>query len=183
LVSLASELGQVGGRAERAVNPLTVGDAHERILAVMADPRSRVVVALENDLPVGMAIMTVTAPDPLSVGQVLDVTHLIVSRTRRHHGIGHALMAAASDFAAERHVDHVAVSIFPSLRDTIRFFARLGFAPMAVRRIAPVSVLRRRVGIDAGAPSGTDALRRRARILRPAPAQRARSAPSERVES
>jgi GNAT superfamily N-acetyltransferase len=183
MLVLANELGEVGGRAERAVNPLTIVDARERILAVMVDPWCRVVVALGGDVPVGMVIMRVNMPDPLSEGQVVDITNLVVSRACRHHGVGHALMAAAADFASERHIDHVAVSIYPSLRDTIRFLARLGFAPMAVRRIAPVSVLRRRLGVEAGAQSGTNAVRRRARILRPVPPQSVRRGSTERVDS
>jgi hypothetical protein len=92
-------------------------------------------------------------------------------------------MAAAADFATERHIDHVAVSVYPSLRDASRFYARLGFAPVAVRRIAPVAVLRRRLGGEPNTPMLIDLARRRTRLIRPVPPQRGRRAAAERVES
>jgi hypothetical protein len=102
---------------------------------------------------------------------------------KRHHGIGHALVAAAADFASERHIDHVAVSVYPSLRDANRFYARLGFAPVAVRRIAPVAVLRRRLGSDPTGAMVSDAAVRRTRLLRSVQPQRIRRVASERVDS
>jgi hypothetical protein len=37
------------------------------------------------------------------------------------------------------------VSVTPTSRDANRFFARLGFAPLVIRRVAPLSVVRRRL--------------------------------------
>jgi GNAT superfamily N-acetyltransferase len=183
LVALWDELRQVGGRAERAVNPLTAVDVRDRLLEVLNDPMCRVVLACVDDRPVGMAVLQVTRPDPLSDAQLIKVVHIVVSRTERHRGVGHALISAAADFATERHVDHVSVGVYPSLRDANRFYARLGFAPVAVRRIAPVSVLRRRLGSDGTIAGAGDAVRRRTRIGRPVPRQRARRVMSERIES
>jgi hypothetical protein len=39
----------------------------------------------------------------------------------------------------------VVVSVHPASREANRFFARLGFAPLAVSRIAPTAVIRRRL--------------------------------------
>jgi GNAT superfamily N-acetyltransferase len=183
LLGLWDELRQVGGRAERAVNPLTAVDVRERLAQVLDDPTCRVVLACSDGTPAGMAVLRIVRPDPLSDAQLVQVAHLVVSGTKQHHGVGHALVAAASDFATERHVDHVAVSVYPSLRDASRFYARLGFAPLAVRRIAPVSVLRRRLDNDSTMPLLGDAVRRRTRLIRPVPPQRARRSTIERVES
>jgi GNAT superfamily N-acetyltransferase len=183
LLTLWDELRQVGGRAERAVNPLTAVDVRARMLEVLADPMCRVVIAASDGLPAGMAILQVTRPDPLSDAQLIKVAHIVVSRANRHRGVGHALISTAADFAAERHVDHVAVSVYPSLRDANRFYARLGFAPVAVRRIAPVSVLRRRPGSEWAMTNIGDAMRRRTRIGRAVPPQRIRRRASERIES
>jgi ribosomal protein S18 acetylase RimI-like enzyme len=120
----------------------------------------------------------------LSDAEIVHMSHLVVSRANQHRGVGHALVAAATEFAVERHVDHVAVSVYPSLRDASRFYARLGFAPLAVRRIAPVSVLRRRLENDKAVALGVDGVRRRTRIMRPVPPQRTRRVPTgERVDS
>lgn len=183
LLSLWDELRVVGGRAERAVNPLTAVDVSDRLVEALVDPQCRVVIACADDQPAGMAVMRVTRPDPLSDNQLVYVAHIVVSRAKRHRGVGHALIAAAADFATARHIDHVAVSVYPSLRDASRFYARLGFAPVAVRRIAPVVVLRRRLGNDPNTSIVVHAARRRTRLLRPVPPQRSRRASGERVDS
>jgi GNAT superfamily N-acetyltransferase len=183
LVALWDELRIVGGRAERAVNPLLAADVRDQLVAALADPQCRIVLACAEDEPAGMAVMCVSRPDPLSDIQLVNVAHIVVSRGKRHRGIGHALIAAGADFATERHIDHVAVSVYPSLRDASRFYARLGFAPVAVRRIAPVAVLRRRLGNDPNSSVLVDAARRRTRLMRPLPPQRIRRAAGERVDS
>lgn len=183
LLALWDELRQVGGRAERAINPVAAGDVRERLLEVLSLPECRVELACVAGTPAGMAVMRISRPDPLSDSQVVHVAHLVVSRNYRDHGVGHALLAAASDFASEHHLDHVAASVYPSLREASRFFARLGFAPVAVRRVVPVSVLRRRLGRDVTTPLFGDAVRRRTRLMRPVPPQRVRRAGAERIES
>jgi GNAT superfamily N-acetyltransferase len=185
LISLWNELRTVGGRAERAVNPLAATpDIQPLLESVLQDPACRVVLACDDhDEPAGMAVLNVTRPDPLSETHLVQFALLVVSRGKQHRGVGHALIAAAVDFAAERHADHVAVSVYASLRDANRFYARLGFAPLAVRRIAPVGVLQRRLGSDR-TPIFVDGVRRRSRVMRPIPPQRARRGnTTERVET
>jgi GNAT superfamily N-acetyltransferase len=182
LQSLWDELRQVGGRAERAMNPSSPIDIRDQLLRVLDDPICRVTLATADDEPVGMSVMRVTQPDPLSDATVVYVVHLVVSRTSRHRGVGHALLAAAADFAAERHVDHVAVSVYPSLRDASRFYARLGFAPVATRRIAPVAALRRQLGREASLSPAGELVRRRTRLARPVPPQRARRSNPEKLQ-
>jgi GNAT superfamily N-acetyltransferase len=174
LLALWDELRQIGGRAERAVNPIVATDARDRFAEVLLDPACRVEIACVDGAPAGMAVMKIARPDPLSDAQLVHVAHLVVARNRQQHGVGHALLSAAADFAAENHLDHVAASVYPSLRDASRFFARLGFAPVAVRRVAPLAVLRRRLGRDSATPLLGDAVRRRTRLIRPVPPQRVR---------
>ena len=114
LLALWDELRQVGGRAERAVNPITAVDVRDRLGEVLLDPQCRVVLACAADQPVGMAILCVVRPDPLSEGRIVQIAHLVVSRGQRHRGVGHALVSAAADFATERHIDHVTASAYSS---------------------------------------------------------------------
>ncbi|HEX3898640.1 MAG TPA: GNAT family N-acetyltransferase [Mycobacteriales bacterium] len=172
LMDLWDELRQVGGRGERANNPVSTIDVRERLEAVLASPSYRIVLASLEDAPAGMAVLQTTRPDPFADSRVLNIAHLVVSRTAQHRGVGHALLKTAVDFATEKRLDQVSVSIYPSLREASRFFARLGFAPAATRRVAPVSLLRRRLGADAGVPA--DAMRRRTRLVRSVPSPRAR---------
>jgi len=178
LASLWRELRQVGGRAERAVNPVAIPDIEQRLAATIQDPDCRVVLATAEGQPAGMAVLRVACPDPLSSSQVVQVVHVIVADGQRRRGVGHALVSAAADFADERQVEHLTAGMYPSLRDASRFYARLGFAPVLVQRVAQVAAVRRRLGADAHVRA-EDVVRRRSRLRRPVPPQR----PAARVAS
>jgi GNAT superfamily N-acetyltransferase len=195
LVGLWGELKHVGARAERAVNPMSVPDVSARLAEAISSDDCRVIVAVADDQVAGMAVLREMRPDPLSLHRVVQVSHVVVSAGKRRRGVGHALLAAAADFGDERQIEHVAAGVYPSLRDVSRFYARLGFAPVMVHRVAPVTVLRRRLG---GRPAGSsmpttaaaeaalgrvdDLVRRRTRLRRPVPAQRAKARQAERTD-
>jgi GNAT superfamily N-acetyltransferase len=178
LVGLCDELRQVGGRAERAVNPVLLPDVAEQLRHVIGRPHCRVVLACCGPDPAGMAVLRVIRPDPLSPSRVVQVSHVMVASGMRRRGVGHALIAAAADFATEQQIEHVAAGLYPSLRDAGRFYARLGFAPVLVQRVAPVAVVRRRLGADM-VPTRHELMRRRGRVRRPVPAQRTTAAVAE----
>jgi GNAT superfamily N-acetyltransferase len=183
LVSLCNELRLVGGRAERAVNPVTLPDMTERLLEAVASAHCRVVLACSEGEPAGMAVLRAIRPDPLSASRVVQISHVVVAHGKRRRGVGHALVAAAADFADELQIEHVAAGLYPSLRDASRFYARLGFAPVLVQRVAPVAILRRRLGGEGATAARVDDLvRRRTRLRRPVPSQRATVKVRERVE-
>jgi GNAT superfamily N-acetyltransferase len=182
LVGLWRELRDVGGRAERAMNPTSVADIGERLRSAIATPHCRVVLALADAEPAGMAVLRVVRPDPLSDSKVVQIAHVVVQPGKRRRGVGHALVAAAADFAEERGLEHVAAGVYPSLREASRFYARLGFAPVVLQRVAPVAIVRRRLGTDTGAFRFDDVVRRRSRIRRPVPPQRAKSPAGQRVD-
>jgi predicted N-acetyltransferase YhbS len=172
LVALAKELRQMGGRAERAVNPTATSDLAERLAAALDNDKCRVVLACAGEEPAGMAVFRAIRPDPLSDSLVLQISHLIVAGGKRRRGVGRALVGAALEAADALGIEHVGVGLYPSLRDASRFYARLGFAPVAAQRIAPVAILRRRLGGESGQLRIDDLVRRRTRIRRPVPAQR-----------
>ena len=171
LATLWRELRQVGGRAERAVNPVAVNDIEQRLCATIEDPDCRIVLATVDGAPAGMTVLRVACPDPLSCSQVVQLMHVIVANDSRRRGVGHALVAAAADYADERQVEHLTAGMYPSLRDASRFYARLGFAPVLIQRVAPVAAVRRRLGADAHVRAD-DVVRRRTRLRRPVPPQR-----------
>jgi GNAT superfamily N-acetyltransferase len=183
LLALWDEWRESEGRTARAVNPSRTLDVHDRLGSLLADPECRVVLACAGGVPAGMAIMRVARPDPLSESELVYMPHLVVSRANRRQGVGHALIAAAADYAATLHLDNVAVGVYPALRETNRFYARLGFAPALVHRVAPVSVLRRRMAAGAVTPVFADAMRRRTRLAGSMPMPSVRRQAKERVES
>jgi GNAT superfamily N-acetyltransferase len=164
----------VGARTERAVTPLVVSDVDACFVEAINSDDCRVILATDGDEPAGMAVLRDHRPDPLSPRRVVQVSHVVVAPKKRRHGVGHALFAAAVEFADECQLEHVVVGVYPSLRDASRFYARLGFAPVLVQRVAPVSVLRRRLGTGLAPALGV--------LRRPVPAQRARARLGERAE-
>jgi len=117
-----------------------------RYLDALNDPDRHLVVAVtEDDAKLGMALFTIAPANALLDTPALHVSHAVVADRHKRRGAGRALVAAAATFAEEHGLDQVVVSVHPGSRDANRFFARLGFAPLAVRRVAPTAVVRRRL--------------------------------------
>lgn len=182
LVALTNEMRSVGARAERAVNPINTSDVAVRLTDAIAARGVSVLVASIDETPVGMAVCRAVHPDPLSDSRVLQVSHVVVARAHRRRGVGHALLGAAVEIADAQHLEHVAIELYPSVRDASRFYARLGFAPVTVQRVAPLGVLRRRLTGDTPTMRVDDLVRRRSRVRRPLPGQRAMSRTTEPVD-
>ena len=122
----------------------------QRYCEAIADPDRHLVLAVdgkegEPEVALGMALLTVSTANALVDLPAVHMSHAVVADRHRKRGAGKALVAAAAAFAEERGIEQLVVSVHPGSRDAARFFARLGFAPQAVRRTAPVSVVRRRL--------------------------------------
>lgn len=128
--------------------------AEERYLVAVAHPDTRLVVAVDDSdgRVVGMALLATGPFSSLVDTPCVVMSQVHVTAGARRRGAGRALVVSAAQFAEERGADAVSVSVPPQSRDSQRFYARLGFAPLVVRRVAPLPVLRRRLGVDAVAP-------------------------------
>jgi ribosomal protein S18 acetylase RimI-like enzyme len=136
-----------------------------RYLDALADPDRHLVIAVaEDDSALGMALFSVAPANALLDTPALHVSHAVVADRHKRRGAGKALVGAAAAFAEERGLEQVVVSVHPGSRDANRFFARLGFAPLAVRRVAPTAGLRRRLHA-ADARAVEHVVRRRPRRL------------------
>ena len=141
--------------------------AAERFAAVIADPHQRLLVAEDPEGLAGMVLCSIGTSSTLATAPAVVLSHLTVAANSRRAGVGRVLVAAATQWAAECDVDHVRVAVYASSREANRFFARLGFAPVSVNRVAPVAGLRRILGAEvpaAQADSGDVARRRRLRL-------------------
>jgi ribosomal protein S18 acetylase RimI-like enzyme len=130
--------------------------------ALVCPDRHLVLVVGACDEPLGMALFTVSSASPLLDVPALHMSHAVVADRYRRRGAGKALVAAAAAYAEERGLSQLVVSVQPGSRESNRFFARLGFAPLAVRRVAPVTAVRRRLA-QAELGSSEVAARRRHR--------------------
>ncbi len=165
LLAMWAELRDLGGRVDRLM-PSPDDDAlRARLASVGDDPSSRAVVAVVDGVVAGMALLTEAPYAPLFEQRAVHAHYLHVRDGFRRRGVGKALMAAAAGWADEVGAEHVMTSVLPQLRETQRFYARLGLTPVVVRRSAPVSVLRRRLA-PSGAATVTGELLARRRSLR-----------------
>jgi GNAT superfamily N-acetyltransferase len=156
---------RAGNSRTRETNPGPV-DPAAKFQALIDDANRRVAVAIVDDTIEGFAVMSVSTLGPLSDTRAVQLTHVVVENGRRRRGVGQALVAAAAAFAEEVGAEHVAVSVYPHLREANRFYARLGFSPLVVRRVATVASLRRRLASGEHPVATLDEVARR-RIVAP----------------
>jgi ribosomal protein S18 acetylase RimI-like enzyme len=147
LTALAAEYRDSIGRTYRLARP--AADARGRYERLLADSAHRVVVAVDERTAevVGMAVFGVDVVSTLADVPSIYVSNLLVAPQHRHRGAGRALLAAAVSYADELGLDYVIAGVATGGREANRFLARLGFAPLVLRRIAPVSALRRTLGL------------------------------------
>lgn len=135
-----------GGPRVRCTPAVAQALLETRYREALADDARHLVVAIDGGgEAIGMALLTIASANPLIDCPAVHMSHAVVSDRHKRRGAGKALVAAAAAFADERGLEQLVVSVHPGSRDANRFFARLGFAPLAVRRVAPVGVVRRRL--------------------------------------
>lgn len=179
LVALLEELTTLGprrpGRVPRSA-PQERAELEERFVAAMADPDQRLLVVVAGREVVGMTLLVLEAASRLVAVPLVTMGHVMVAESYRGRGAGRALLAAALAFGEERGVEAVAVDVYPTHRETNRYYARLGFAPVVTRRVAALATLRRQLGHREAVPEAAVAERRRMRMRVRARAVRARAA-------
>lgn len=147
LISLSVENGvadHVGRRGRRDSDALA-----DRYVSLLSDLDRLVLVAIDEATAqlVGYAVMLEERVGVLAPTATLYISHLLVAPSFRKRGAGRALLTGAVRHAEDREIDHVVVGVQAGARDANRYLARLGFAPLVVRRIASVGTLRRSLGI------------------------------------
>lgn len=152
-------LGALGARQFHADTIAHLGERFATILS--ADDRSVLVAVDDLHEVVGLLVLAEDEVGAVTPVPVLHASHLVVAAGHRRRGVGRALLAATVHLADQRGIEHVVATAVTGSRDANRYLARLGFAPLVVRRIATTSTLRRSLGIADG--SDRLALLRRAR--------------------
>jgi ribosomal protein S18 acetylase RimI-like enzyme len=134
------------GRGARNADTTTLAD---RYASLLGDPDRLVLVAVEEEREelVGFTVLLEENVGVLAPTCTLYVSHLLVAPSYRRRGTGRALLTGAVRHAEDREIDHVVVGVQSAARDANRYLARLGFAPLVVRRIASVATLRRSLAI------------------------------------
>ncbi len=132
----------------------------QRFSALIASARRTVLTAFdEADQLVGFVVVLEDEVAPIDPTPVLQVGRLMLGAGAQQEAIGRSLLAAVVRLADEREIDHVVATATYQSRDSNRYLARLGFAPVAIRRIASTSGLRRSLGVG-DVPDRVEARRR-----------------------
>ena len=139
--------------------------AHRFTEIISEGARTLLVAVDEVGAMVGLLVARDDEIGAIDLTPVLHVTHLMVAPKQRRRGVGRLLLTAAVHLADERGMDHILATAGSGSREANRYLARLGFAPLVVRRIAATSVLRRALRM-AEAPERTAAAPERMAVLR-----------------
>lgn len=122
--------------------PAGMDEVRRAVDRIGDDPHQRLVVAVADDQPVGVAHLRLAPVSPIHGEDAVHVGYLHVLSRCRHRGLGKQIMEAAADWAEESGTKHVVASVAATSRDSNRFLARLGMAQVAVVRATTVSALR-----------------------------------------
>ena len=131
-----------------SVEPLGTSpqDACSEALAQFeTDESSRIVVAEADGEIVGCGFLRVGMVSPVAGDRVVNVSHLQVDSDYEGKGIARSLVEAALTWAEQLGVGTIVVATAASNRESNRFLARLGLAPMANLRGSSVAALRARL--------------------------------------
>lgn len=146
LEEMWAELRDTGGRFGRAM--AEVAEARGQLAKLIDEPAGRLLVAVIDGEPVGMAYVLRQPLVPLQAAEAVHIGYVHVRPEHRRRGIGRSLVVAVLDYADAIGAKDVSVAVDPTLRDANRFFARLGLRPLMMYRSASTSVLRRRLAAD-----------------------------------
>ena len=165
VLAMWQELRQNTGRGGTLAPVPSETRLREVVAELAGDDSNRAVVAALDDQVIAMAMFSARPLGPFQETRVVQIDYLHVRPAFHRRGAGRALVAAAAAYADEIGSEHVAVNVLPQVREANRFYAKIGFTPLVVRRVASVSTLRRSLGLEPpvrGARAGLLARRRSA---------------------
>ena len=108
----------------------------------------RLLVAWDGDDAVGITMVTMADVGTWTELSAVQLSGLHVLAKARHRGVGKALLNAALVCADNWGCANLVVTVPPASREANRFFARLGFAPIATKRIVDTEALRRVIATE-----------------------------------
>ncbi len=128
--------------ADRPSREPSLDPIRRAIRRVHTEPSERLLIAVLDDTPVGVAHLRRAPLSPIHDDEAVHVGYLHVLSGHRRRGIGKQLLEAAADWAEEKDSTHIVASVAATARDANRFLARLGLTQVAVVRASTVAQLR-----------------------------------------
>ena len=152
------------GRQEtaRLGRPSTSAEqAAPRLAEAISSGQIEVLLARREGRPVGFLILTEGPPTFLTDQPAICIDQIFVTPGARRHGVARAMLSQVAGRAEHSGAEQIVSSVTPWARDTHRFFARLGFSPLMVRRSVSPATLRRRLSGELHRGALEDLLSRR----------------------
>lgn len=139
----------------------------ESIRSALSRPQMLAFVGFCDGRPAGYVVVDDCSLNPFSESSCLCIEQIYVRQDDRGVGVARALMQAVATFADLQGATEVACMVPSNVRDAHRFYARLGFTPLTVRRVASTAALRRKLaGDQVGPRHALDQVLLRRRIAR-----------------
>jgi GNAT superfamily N-acetyltransferase len=132
--------------ARPSVSTLQLGP---RLAEALAAGQIEVLLARREGRPAGFLILREVPPTLMLEKPSISIDQMFVVPEQRRHGVARAMLAQVASRAELTGAEQIVTSVTPLARDTHRFFARLGFSPVIVRRSVSPATLRRRLGGEA----------------------------------
>lgn len=149
-------------RIEQGAPPESVSrDAEARVAAALERDGVTILLAESAGEAHGYIALLETRLTALSETPSIWVDQLYVVPTARRNGTARALLAAAARVAEDRGAEQIGACVPAQARETNRFFARLGFHSVVVRRVTSTGALRRRLGAPQERSALEEVLQRR----------------------
>ena len=151
------------------------GQIGPRLAEAVAAGQIEILLARREGRPAGFLILRELPRTLLAEQPSISIDQMFVLPEQRRHGVARAMLAQVASRAELSGAEQIVTSVTPLARDTHRFFARLGFSAVIVRRSVSPAILRRRLGGEAYRGALEDLLSRRRSLRararrRPAPA-------------
>ena len=121
----------------------------------------RLLTAWDGEEAVGIAMVAMADVGTWVELPAVQLSGLHVLSKARRRGVAKALLNAALVCADNWGCNNLVVTVPPASREANRFFARLGFAPIATKRIVDTAAIRRMISAE---PKGLSAARLRRRL-------------------
>lgn len=150
--------GQSEAWAERAIS-------EGRVSLAVAREDIRIYVARVDAAYVGFVVVTHSPLSGLGDESAAWVDQIYVDPDYRRTGVAQALLLKAADYAEHVGANQLISCVPAQEKDSNRYFARLGFTPLAIGRTTTPTALRRRLA-GGEKESNSEAVVRRRRSLR-----------------
>jgi ribosomal protein S18 acetylase RimI-like enzyme len=149
LVELWTRAREESAQLNHAVHAVPHTALRDRLQALVAGQgEAQILVGRRDGHCAGFVVLRESVVSSVLETRVLLIEHFYVHPQHRRVGLAKAMLGAASAIAERARLEQILCNLLPAPRETHRFFARLGFAPVSVRRVVSTGQLRRRLACD-----------------------------------